>query len=267
MKSGVIWIALTCLLVTSLVSASCTKATTSSTTSTTTTQTTTTTKTTTTTTTAATITTPTTTAATGNWWDALGTPQYGGQMTLQTSIDFAYFDPYQGEAQMGAFFCWMEQLFATDWTIDPAVQSYQISFWPNDQAASGLVQTWEFTGPGTLVLHVQQGIHWQNIPPANGRLFNANDIVFHFDRMLGMGDGYTTPSPYWSNVAWTKTLMSVTATDDYTVTMQFSTPNPEFVTENLEDLVPRLQLKTLRQCSSGGTSMIGITPLAPDHLF
>ena len=49
-----------------------------------------------------------------------------------------------------------------------------------------------------------------------------------------MGDGYTTPSPYWSNVAWTKTLTSVTATGDYTVTMQFSTPNPEFVTENLE---------------------------------
>ena len=45
---------------------------------------------------------------------------------------------------------------------------------------------------------------------------------------------YTTPSPYWSNVAWTKTLTSVTATGDYTVTMQFSTPNPEFVTENLE---------------------------------
>ena len=234
MKKGVIWIALTFLLVTSLVLASCAKSpTTSSTTLTTTTKTTTTSASTTTTTPTVT-TTPTTTAATGNWWNKLGTPQYGGQMTLQTSIDFAYFDPYQGEAQMAAFFCWMEQLFATDWTMDPAVQSYQISFWPNDQAASGLVKTWEFTAPGTLVLHVQQGIHWQNIPPANGRLFNANDIVFHFDRMLGMGDGYTTPSPYWSNVAWTKTLTSVTATGDYTVTMQFSTPNPEFVTENLE---------------------------------
>ena len=166
MKKGVIWIALTFLLVISLVLASCAKSpTTSSTTPTTTTKTTTTTNST--TTTSPTITTtPTTTAATGNWWNKLGTPQYGGQMTLQTSIDFAYFDPYQGEAQMAAFFCWMEQLFATDWTMDPAVQSYQISFWPNDQAASGLVQSWEFTAPGALVLHVQQGIHWQNIPPA-----------------------------------------------------------------------------------------------------
>ena len=122
MKKGVIWIALTFLLVTSLVLASCAKSpTTLSTTLTTTTKTTTTATSTTTATTSSPIvtTTPTTTAATGNWWDKLGTPQYGGQMTLQTSIDFAYFDPYQGEAQMAAFFCWMEQLFATDWTYGP----------------------------------------------------------------------------------------------------------------------------------------------------
>ena len=235
MKRGVIWIALICLMVMSLVLASCAKSTKTSTpTSTTTTTKTTTSTTTKTTTTSQPTTTATTTTVTGNWWNKLGTPTYGGQITLQTSIDFAYFDPYQGEAQMAAFFCWMEQLFTTDWTMDPAIQSYQLSFWPNDQAAGGLVQSWEFTAPGNLVLHVRQGIHWQNIPPANGRLFNASDIVFHFNRMLGLGGGYTAPSPYWGSVAWTKTLTSVTATDNYTVSMQFSTPNPEFVTENLE---------------------------------
>ena len=81
---------------------------------------------------------------------------------------------------------------------------------------------------------MRQGIHWQNIAPANGREFNANDIVFHYDRMLGLGDGFTKPAPYWGTVSWTKSLTSVTATDNHTVVMQWNTPNPEFVEETLE---------------------------------
>jgi peptide/nickel transport system substrate-binding protein len=81
---------------------------------------------------------------------------------------------------------------------------------------------------------VRQGIHWQNIALANGREFTANDIVLHFDRLFGLGGGYKIPAPYWGTVAWTKSLTSITANDKYTVTMQWNTPNPEFVTENLE---------------------------------
>lgn len=83
------------------------------------------------------------------------------------------------------------------------------------------MQSWEFTFPGTFVLHLRQGIHWQNIAPANGREFTADDVVFHFDRMCGLGDGYTKFAPYWSTVSWLQALTSVTAPDKYTVVMQF----------------------------------------------
>ena len=49
--------------------------------------------------------------------------------------------------------------------------------------------------PLYLVVHLRKGIPWQDIPPANGREFVAEDIVFHFDRAYGIGSGYTSPSP------------------------------------------------------------------------
>ena len=235
MKRGAIWLVLTCVMVLSLILASCAKtSTTTMTTSMTTTSTATTTQTNTTTTTASTTTTTTTSTGTGKWWDKLGTPQYGGTIVMRTKLDIIFFDPYQGETLMSFMWGWLEQLFSTDWKMDPSVQSYQLSFWDNSYARGQLIDSWEFTSPGVYVLHVHPGIHWQNIAPANGREFVADDIVFHFNRMLGLGSGYTTPAPYWGTVAWTKSLSSITANDKYTVTIKWSTMNPEFVNENLE---------------------------------
>jgi len=83
-------------------------------------------------------------------------------------------------------------------------------------------------------MHLRQGIHWQNIAPANGREFVASDVVFHFNRLMGLGDGYTAPAAYLgTNSAWAP-MKSVTAPDKYTVVMVWTTPNPEVALENLE---------------------------------
>ena len=234
MKKGITWILVTCLVVASLVLASCNKTTSSTSTPTQTTTTTSKTTTTTPNTTTPTTTTATTTAVTGNWWDSLGTPQYGGTMILAINTDIVSFDPQLGTNPVQIYDEYLEQLFTTDWTKNPTVFPYQLGFWSNDQAAGWLAQSWEFTSLGTLVIHLRHGIHWQNIAPANGRELVASDVVFHFDRMLGLGDGYTAPAPYLGiNSAWAP-LTSVTATDNYTVVMQWNTPNPEVATENLE---------------------------------
>jgi len=191
-------------------------------------------KTTTTTVTTATSTTPTSTTSTGNWWNSLGTPQYGGTITLSLPSDLTGFDPIQGEFVNQVWTGWMEQLYSPKWTEDPSVQNYQIGFWDDSFAAGGLLQSWEFTDPSTIVMHVLHGITWQNIPPANGAAFTANDIVYHFDRMCGLGDGFTSiPAAWSSSVVWTY-VKSVTATDDYTVVMNWSVSNPEYILENLE---------------------------------
>ena len=155
-------------------------------------------------------------------------------MTIETPSDLTAFDPVLGESGNEIFDGYMDQLFMTDWTTDPSAQNYQLSFWPNAQAAGELVQSWDFTTPGTLLLTLRQGVYWQNIAPSNGRELTAADVVYHFDRMMGLGDGFTTPAPYWGTVANWLNLKSVTATGNFSVTMQWSTNNEEFIEEIME---------------------------------
>jgi len=246
MKRRIILVSATLLLVTSLLLVSCNSTTTSNTNNTNGTSTTTTTlaysvKTTslslapTTSTSVATIVSASVTS-TGNWWDRLGTPQYGGTMTVCDSVDPGFWDPNQGTTSASLEFIYMDSLFETNWTTDPSVQNFQLTYWDESYETGNLLQDWEFTSPGVLVMHIRQGIYWQNLPPANGREFDAADVAFHFARMAGLGYGYSKPndSSYFASDTWENTIQSVAATDNWTVKFTFSTLNPEFIIENME---------------------------------
>ncbi len=235
MKSKVIWLSFCLLLVAAMLLAACSTSSTAptTTTSTTPTPTTTTTNTITTTQATTTATTATTTTASGNWWSQLGTPQYGGTMTLRVNRDVVNFDPYFSLG-LGINYAWMENLTADDWTLNPTVFDYKISFRPVEYVKGQLAASWEFTDPSTYVVHLRHGIHWQNISPANGREFIAADVVYHFDREYGLGGGFTKPSPFAATASLYKALTSVTATDNYTVVFKWSTSNPELITGTID---------------------------------
>jgi len=57
-----------------------------------------------------------------------------------------------------------------------------------------LAASWEMPDASTYLAHLRKGIHWQDIPPANGREFTADDVVFHFERMCGLGE-FNKPKP------------------------------------------------------------------------
>ena len=237
MKKGAIWIALTCLMVTSMVLASCNKTTTTTTSTSAPTSTATTTKTTTTTTTTTTApptSTSTTTAVTGNWWDKLGKPTYGGTLTLFSATNITGFDDWNNPGATSIQNAWEDALVADNWALDPSTFAYQLAFRPNDYEVGSLGTSWEFTDPLTYVVHLRQGIHWQNIAPANGREFVADDVVFHFDRREGWGHGYTTPSPYYAAATIWQSLKSVTAPDKYTVVFKFAGVSEESICETLQ---------------------------------
>ena len=100
-----------------------------------------------------------------------------------------------------------------------------------------LAESWEFKNLSTHIVHLRKGIHWQNIPPANGREFVAEDVVFHYNRLLGLGD-YPNPSPFPVGIEF-QNLVSVTATDKYTVVFEWKTPNHEFIMETLHGVMQR----------------------------
>jgi ABC-type transport system substrate-binding protein len=186
LKKGVIWLAITFLMVTSMLLASCNNATTTTTTTTgtTTTKTTTTTPNLTTSTVSTTKPTSTTTtgSGTGKWWDKLGKPTYGGDITLSSPTNITGWDDYNSPGQTGILSAMEDQLTGDDWTLDPSIFAYQLAFRPSDYQVGYLGTSWEFTDPLTYVVHMRQGVHWQNVAPANGRELVADDIVFHFDR-------------------------------------------------------------------------------------
>ena len=117
----------------------------------------------------------------GNWWDKLGKPQYGGEIMIRANRNITSFDPWLSEKLTSIYGGWMERLVSDDWTLDPAVWDYRTPWHPAKYMKGQLAESWEFPEPGTHVIHLRKGIRWQNIPPANGREFVADDVVFHYN--------------------------------------------------------------------------------------
>jgi len=162
MKRGAYWIVLTCLIVTSLVLASCTTSSTTPTQASTTTQTTsitttTTTQKVTTTTSTTQVATSTSTASTGKWWDKFGKPQYGGSPDRLQSRGLWLVGSDEQLVVGTITGAYMEGLYGDNWTLDPSVFDFSIGFRPTDYVTGLLAASWEFTSPGTYVVHFAAG--------------------------------------------------------------------------------------------------------------
>jgi peptide/nickel transport system substrate-binding protein len=240
MKSKILWLILSCLLVLSMILASCGTKTTPTTTQTTVP----TTKPTTTLTT-----TPTTTATTttgGKWWDQYGIPQYGGTITFRNNRDPVNFDvaaPTATGADMLGI--WLETLSDPKWSTDPNLWEMKTNYIPNEYRKGLLAESWEQPDFQTVIFHIRKGIKWQNKAPVNGRDFTATDVEYHFNRIFGLGKyGFTAATPYGKAETSFALLESVVATDKYTVVFKFKTPSPDMLvalidTPAIANIVPR----------------------------
>ena len=77
------------------------------------------------------------------------------------------------------------------------------------------------TDQQTITVHLREGITWQKKAPVNGREFTSEDVVFHYDRLLGTGHGYSSPSPFAASMV--SNMKNVTVVDKYTVQFHFKT--------------------------------------------
>jgi peptide/nickel transport system substrate-binding protein len=169
-----------------------------------------------------------------NWWDILGQPEYGGELVIRANTDIVNFDPYNPPFG-NIHSAWMETLVTDDWTLDPVIFDYTAHWRPSKYVKGHLLESWEFTDPSTYVGHLRHGIHWQDIPPANGREFITDDVVFHFNRMCGLG-GFTKPSPI-RGLAF-QDLISAAAADRYTFILKWKIANPELIMQTLHGVTP-----------------------------
>lgn len=173
--------------------------------------------------TSVTTTTPpaTTTVNTTNWWDKFGTPQYGGTLNIRLGqFDYSIWDPQ--DPRSGAYNLAYEPLFAYSWTTSPKVHPFQGEF-VEPQYYEGLLATgWDQVDPTDIIVHIRQGVHYLDKPPLNGREFTADDVVYSWDRLLGNGDGFTQPIPFYAGL--TPSIDHVEKVDKYTVKFVLKSP-------------------------------------------
>lgn len=244
MKHKLLWFSLSLVLVAAVLLSSCSSASTTANTTATTTTTTSavvTTNSTSVTTSTVSSTTPTTatsvvtTSATGNWWDTLGTPQYGGTITVSQTGNLTQWDPY-ATGGTNVLLMYLQQMDSDNWTVSPSTFAFQFIFRPPEDLVGSLATSWSMPDVNDFVVVLRQNVYWQNISPVNGRQFTATDVVYDMDRMYGLGGGFTVPSPYASSDVISRAAMnSVTITAPWTIDFHWTTGNPENILETQLD--------------------------------
>lgn len=242
-KQIVFWAAASCLLVISLVLASCGKAATPQETQTATT--TSTAKATTGTTTPSVKPTTPTTTSTVTPTATKSEPKYGGTFTLLQGYDCGGFDPYRYNYTAVRYLasnCY-EGLGIGDWARGPGgANEYTFNGFgaPLKFARGALAESWELSPDGlTMTFHLRKGIHFQNKAPANGRELVANDVKYAWDRRSGTGSGFTQRTPYNFQTGM-DVIKEITTPDKYTVVFNCSKFNfnlPELLVMGYESEV------------------------------
>ena len=91
---------------------------------------------------------------TGNWWDSLGIPTYGGTLTISLPTDITGWDDYSDSGMTSIIPAYEEALTTDDWTLNPSVFAYQLSYRSSNYEVGYLGSSWEFTNPQTYVVHL-----------------------------------------------------------------------------------------------------------------
>jgi len=143
-------------------------------------------------------------------------PEYGGSITRCGVTSLIGFDPAYTVT-------W--QCFQMTWTHDALLlgdfakgaqgtgeTGFLLYTFLLGTLAPFLAESYEFPDDETIIFHIRPGVHWQNLPPVNGREFVADDVVFSFKRL------FTTPESYLvATHPEGRRPTSIKALDKYTV--------------------------------------------------
>jgi len=168
----------------------------------------------------------------GNWWDRWGKPEYGGTFTSRLVSDPTYWDPYYGT--VGGMY--LEHVAALGWmVVPPETWEFRTRYNPIEYLTNVLAESWEIAPDWqSITFHIRKGVHWQDLPPLNGRELTAYDVEYSWHRVFGLGSGFTGPSPF-ANVRLYGPPESVIATDKYTVTVRLPNPSVANIRMILDD--------------------------------
>jgi len=157
-------------------------------------------------------------AGEANWWDYHGEPQYGDTLVWRLNTDIASFDRWRQADYTGILAMYEEGWFGMNWTTDRNELPLKGGFTDPSTQFPLIIESWEIPDNFvTFIVHIRKGINWHNKPPVNGRELTAYDMEYYWHRMTGLGSGFEPGSnPYTYFKGWDD-FESITATDKYTI--------------------------------------------------
>ena len=162
-------------------------------------------------------------------------PRYGETLTYANNQEPPNSDMFVGSLTAGwAISGVLEKLSIADWGVDRSVNNLRNEFLGDDQLRPALAASWENPDPNTYIFHIRQGVHWHDKAPMNGRELTAEDVVFNYHRLTGMGSGFSKPEEMNSQLP-TLEYESISASDQYTVVVKLENPRLDAFRVLVED--------------------------------
>jgi len=147
-------------------------------------------------------------------------PRYGGQFVGVEISSPLFFDEavnhiYGAPTQMYT----NEHLLHGNWAAGPTgtgEASFLENLFPIGDALTGCIaEGWEIVDSETFIFYIRKGVHFHNKPPTNGREVTADDVVFSLKRL------WETPTHYYyASFPWDSWIESITAPDKWTVVVK-----------------------------------------------
>ena len=164
--------------------------------------------------------------ASGLTWTA---PEYGGSLSWAHKQFPKSTDPHVVGGWGPHFISGVnEKLAFGDWAVsrDKVVELAWTYSGP-EMYRGALAESWEFRDATTVIFHIRQGVHWHDKEPMNGRELTADDVVFNWQRYLGLGEFAEAGPSALGYMTHGLEESSVTATDKWTVEFKLSRPKPD----------------------------------------
>ncbi len=121
-------------------------------------------------------------------------PKYGGTLTTVWMASTAFDVFLASHVSCGHVYLCNEELLTGDWRRGPCgtgENDMRAGFGGRIKMMTGwLAESWEIPDEETMVFHIRQGVHWWNKPPVNGREMTADDIVWTMNRAFTMPKCY-----------------------------------------------------------------------------
>ena len=159
--------------------------------------------------------------------DTVIAPEYGSTINLGVARDHwgGHPDPwFFGPETFSAVY---ETLGIPNWAVDRDEVTYRGGLVPLSAVNGNLAERWDISSDGlTYTFNIRRGVQWHDKAPMNGRELIAEDVVYNWNRHLGIGS-FTEPGPWHfkSGPLIEAGIESITATDDSTVVFKLNSPH------------------------------------------